>query len=62
MFGLPKSGGQEKDLTGHLEVTKIQKATEALLGDEALHREMDINLFFRESNGPYGSLFWRKEN
>lgn len=48
----PSLGGQEKDLSGHSEVIKIQKATEVLLGDEALYREMVINLFIKNRMDP----------
>ena len=52
-FGMPMSEGKEKDLTGHLGVTNIQKVTETIL-DSRFHIHFLASgpfLHFDTSNG-----------
>lgn len=46
-FGMPMSEGKEKDLTGHLGVTNIQKVTETILNNGHIEKWFLVFFFFR---------------
>ena len=45
-FGMPMSEGKEKDLTGHLGVTNIQKVTETILNNGHIEKWFLVCFFF----------------
>ena len=58
-FGMRRSEGKEKDLTGHLGLMNIQKVTETILNNGHIEKWLSL-VFFLESNEPYRCLLQKK--